>query len=358
MENLIVSVSPHIKSKNTTQKIMADVLIALVPALAAAVVFFGIGALIQTVLCVLFAGVSELLFFMVTKKRWEFKKLGAIIKDSTLLDLSFAVTGVLLALNLPVFLSEGTSQLDGIFDIAALDWGKTILYPLVGSVFAIVAVKMLFGGIGKNFANPALTARIFLLLCFGAMATATVNIFGDATTSATLLSGEKPVVFADPNFLDMFLGIKNAAAVGEVSALALLLGGGYLVARRVIDWKIPLIILASTALFVLCFNDFSGAVVLPNLLSGGLLLGAIFMATDYSTSPNTLWGTVIYSAAIGFFVALIRRFGSYPEGVSFAIVIMNIVTPLIDKYVVPRPFGRVRPVKKAAATTKTEGAAK
>jgi len=163
---------------------------------------------------------------------------------------------------------------------------------------------------------------------------------GEMTTGATWLAGKRET--AGINLLNMFLGLKNASAVGETSVLALLLGGIYLCARRVIDFRLPLIILGSAAFFVLVFNKFDFRTVLPHLMSGGLVLGAFFMATDYSSSPDTFWGNMLYGFFIGFLVMIFRMFSNMPEGVSFAILIMNILTPLIDKYIVPAPFGRKR----------------
>ncbi|GHV00564.1 electron transport complex subunit D [Clostridia bacterium] len=345
-DNLVVSVSPHIRAKHTTRSIMAHVLIALAPAFAAAVVFFGVSVIAQAVLCVAVCAASEFLFGLcraLAAKR-KFTKHDA--KTSSIWDLSCVVTGLLLALNLPVFLKPETAggaahNLTGIFDLQYIDWGRMVFLCVVGGVVAIVLVKMAFGGIGKNFANPALTARIFLALCFASfMGAATRNILApaDITTGATFLGGAESEAFRT-DYLNMFLGVKNAAAVGEVSAAALLLGGIYLCVMRIIDWKLPLAVLLSAALFIFLFSGFKLELTLTHILSGGLFLGAIFMATDYSTSPNTFAGSMIYAAGIGFLVALIRFKGGYPEGVSFAIVMMNVVTPLIDKYVVPIPFG-------------------
>jgi len=342
-DNLIVSVSPHIRAKHTTRSIMGHVLIALLPATVMAVVFFGITVLIQAALCVIFCAGFEFLYGMVRVLASKKKFTKADAKKSTMWDLSCAVTGLLLALNLPVFLKAGAGNLTGVFDVTGINWGMMILLCVTGSLVAIVLVKMLCGGIGKNFANPALTARIFLLICFAAaMGAATRNVMlpADVTTGATYLGllDSAPDIFKT-DYLKMFLGFKNSAAVGEVSIAALLVGGVYLCAVRVIDWKLPAAVVFAAALFVFLLGGFDIKATLTHILSGGLFLGAIFMATDYSTSPNTFAGQMIYAAGIGFFVALIRIFGGYPEGVSFAIVIMNIAAMLIDKYVVPVPFG-------------------
>jgi electron transport complex protein RnfD len=336
---------------------MMRVLIALAPALVTAIIFFGASVLIQAVLCVVFCAASEFLFG-VCRVLSSKRKLGKEdAKKSGMWDLSCAVTGLLLGLNLPVFLKKGAGgaayNMTGMFDFSHIDWGNMVFLCLIGSVVAIVLVKMAFGGIGKNFANPALTARIFLMLCFASfMGAATRNILmlADVTTGATFLGlgGDAPAALKT-DYLMLFLGVKNAAAVGEVSAAALLAGGVYLCVVKVIDWKLPLAVMLSAALFIFLFSGFEIELTLTHILSGGLFLGAIFMATDYSTSPNTFAGSMVYAVGIGFFVALLRFKGSYPEGVSFAIVIMNVVAPLIDKYIVPIPFGgRVKRVKDKA----------
>ena len=360
-DKLIVSASPHITRNRTTRGIMLDVCIALVPAIAAAVVFFGITALTMVGICIAACVSSEFLFTIIRKGGVPFKK-GWLEKakknaaDSSIKDCSAVVTGILLALNLPVILKEG-GKLSGIFDLSGVDLGMTFAVCIVGSVFAIVIVKMLFGGIGKNFANPAMTARIFLVLTFAVLTKPAVNLLmGDAATGATWLTEihKTTDAVANPNLLDLFLGVKNSAAVGEVSVLALLIGGAYLCIRKVVDPRLPLMIIGSVAVFsflLSCINfdkaaegwtytGFDYKVILPSIMSGGLFLGAIFMATDYSSSPNTKWGNMLYGFAMGLLITLFRKFSEFPEGVSFAIVIMNILTPLIDKYIVPIPFGK------------------
>ncbi len=380
-DKLVVSASPHITRKRTTRGIMLDVIIALVPAIAAAVIFFGMVSLVMVVICAAVCVTSELLFTVIRKGGvpfasgwWEKTKKNA--KESSIFDCSAVVTGILLALNLPVILSKGADgkqiPLGSVFDFN-IDWGSTFLLCIIGSVFAIVLVKMLFGGIGKNFANPAMTARIFLLITFAKIMTApALNLIGDATTSATWLTQSHQVeaAVASPSFLDMFLGVKNSAAVGEVSILALLIGGVYLCVRKVIDFRLPLLIIVTATLFAFLTSfikyvqvteivngeevvktvwkggfGLDTSVILPSMMSGGLFLGAIFMATDYSSSPDTKWGNIIYALGIGLLVGIFRKFSQYPEGVSFAIVLMNIMTPLIDKYIVPRPFGKKKEEK-------------
>ena len=330
MKNLQMSVSPHITAKPTTRSIMLEVVIALLPAVAASIAFFGFYSLFIILLSVGASVFGEFLYNAMRKR------------PQTIGDFSAVVTGVLLGLNLPVTVP--------------------FYVPIIGGFFATMVVKMLFGGIGRNFANPALTARIFLLLAWAGFMTSFVEPInwanGEAfkyfscalkgadgvavVTSATPLSGGVATV------LDAFLG-RIGGSLGETSALALLIGGIYLAVRKIIDWKIPVIFIATTAFFTLVFGKFQNGAELPMaLFSGGLMLGAFFMATDYSTSPNTFWGVIVYAFGCGFLTALIRRFGGYPEGVSFAILLMNIVTPYIDKAFIPRPFG-YRPKKGAKA---------
>ena len=325
--SLIVGSSPHVTAPRTTRGIMIDVLIALAPATVAGVVFFGAYALFQVLLCVGCSVLFEFLWNLLRKR------------PQTVDDCSAAVTGLILALNLPP--------------------AAPFYVGILGSFFAIWLVKMLFGGLGKNFANPAATARVFLLLSFTTVMTRyfiapidyaageswfnfrlftylPANLEGsviDGFTSATPLASKT-------GLLQLFLG-NTAGSLGETSALCLLLGGAYLMIRRVIDWKIPLCLLASVAVFTLIFQGNFAAVPYA-LLSGGVMLGAIFMATDYSSSPNGRLAQVIYAVLIGFFTVFLRECSSMPEGMSFAILLGNVVAPLLDKYLVPKPFGAVR----------------
>ena len=333
MNKYVVSSSPHIANDRTVTTIMIDVLVALLPAVVASVYFFGFYALFLEVLSVAAAIGAELLFNRITKK------------EQTIKDCSAAVTGLLLALNLPV--------------------SVPFYVPIIGSAFAIVFVKMLFGGIGKNFANPAIAGRIFLLLAWASAMTAFVKpiswadgeafvyfncilkgkdglldvaALSTATPLASLRSGTQGV-----KLFDMFFGA-TGGSLGETSALLLLLGGLYLIIRRIIDWRIPVTFIGTVALFALIYGAAKGdalGYILPSVLGGGLFLGAFFMATDYSTTPNTKLGLVIFAFGCGLLTSLIRFFGNYPEGVSFAILLMNIVTPYIDKACKPRPFGYV-----------------
>lgn len=352
MERLIVAKSPHTSSKNNVRRIMLDVCIALLPALVAAIVFFGFRALLLTVVSVATCMVVEFLFDLCFVKDWSkgwWKKL-------SIWDCSCLVTGMLIAFNVP----------------AALP----VWMVMLGDVFAVVIVKMLFGGIGKNFMNPAMAARVFLFISFAsAMATPTPvieafsgsTVYSSATwlgSSATIGTSGLPIpqrsaYWAGNEWLNMFLGCSASAAMGETSALALLLGFIYLSVRKVIDFRYPLMIVGSAVVFAFLFdaipNGENGAqmfnIVIGHVLSGGLLLGAIFMATDYSTSPITFKGNVIYCVAIGLLVIVIRVFSGYPEGMSFAILLMNIVSPLIDKYCYPKPFGYVKPPRRKKVKT-------
>ena len=303
MNKLTVSVSPHIVNRVSTPVIMRDVIIALVPALVASVLVFGFRALLVTAVCVAVCVLSE----------WAFEK--ASKRTVTICDLSAIVTGMLLAFNLPV--------------------GIPIWQAIVGSLVAIIVVKQLFGGIGQNFANPAITARIVMLLAFSG--TMTSWVFPDAVSTATPLaviaSGD---VSKLPSYLDMFLG-KTGGCIGETSALAILIGAIYLMIRRVISWHTPIVFIATV--FVL--TAALGQQPVAQILSGGLMLGAFFMATDYATTPSTNWGRVIFGFGCGLITTLIRVWGNYPEGVSFSILLMNILTPYISIWTRSKPFGGV-----------------
>lgn len=305
MDNLIVSVSPHIRAKDTTATIMRDVLIALLPAVAASVVFFGARALLVELFCVASCVGLEWLF------QWGMKR------PITVADCSAAVTGLLLALNLPV--------------------GIPLWMALVGCAVAIIVVKQLFGGLGHNFANPAITARIVMFLAFSSVmaAWASPNLV-DAVSSATPLAGLKQGALNGYTPLQLFLGAVPGC-LGETSALALLLGGVYLLARRVITWHTPVCFIATVFVWALLKGGFDYA--LAEILAGGLFLGAIFMATDYATTPSTAWGRVIFGVGCGLITCIIRMYGNYPEGVSFSILLMNILTPYISLWTRRKPLG-------------------
>ena len=310
-----VSVSPHIRDKSSTRKIMIDVCIALVPTLAFGVWHFGINALFVILSSVLSCVVSEAVFELIIKK------------PITVFDYSAVVTGLILALNMPPNIA----------------WWV----PAVGGVFAIVIVKMLFGGIGQNIMNPALAARCFLLISFASrMTDFSVDGVSSATPLAVLKSG------GSVDLLDAFLGFKTGC-IGEVSILAILIGAAYLLIRKVISIRIPAVYILSTALFIFLFTLATTGMptwqfMLGELLTGGLMAGAFFMATDYTTSPITKWGQVIYAVLIGFLTAVFRVLGSSAEGVSYAIIISNLFVPIIEKITVPKPFGVKKKEKKGA----------
>lgn len=300
---LLVSHGPHVRASNTTRRIMLDVVIALMPALVASVLLFGLRALAVTALCVATCVACE----------WLFEKLCK--RENTVEDLSAVVTGILLAFNLPV--------------------GIPLWQAAFGSLVAIVVVKQLFGGIGKNFANPAITARIVMLLSFaGNMSDYSMK--QDAISSATPLTALS-VGDELPSYLDLFLG-KHGGSLGETCVPVILLGGAYLLIRRVISWHTPVAFVGT----VFVFTWLLGEDPLVHILTGGLMLGAFFMATDYSTTPPTKWGKVIFGLGCGLITVLIRVFGNYPEGVSFAILFMNILTPYISIWTRRKPFGGVK----------------
>jgi len=303
----IVASSPHIRSSVNIKTIMRDVLIALIPAMIAGIIFFGIRALYLTAVCVITCVLTE----------WIYEKL--MHKKSTIDDLSAAVTGVLLAFNLP----------------ASAPWW----IAFIGSVFAILIVKQIFGGIGHNFVNPALAARAFLVTSWGARMTGAAFIPQvDAVSSATPLAILKEGLAEQlPSYLDLFLG-NVYGCIGEVSKIALLAGGIYLICRKVISWKIPVIYIGTVFVLSIIFKQDP----VFQILSGGLILGAFFMATDYTTSPITPKGQIIYAAGCGLITVIIRLFGSYPEGVSYSILLMNVAAPLIERYTKPRVFGTVK----------------
>lgn len=311
-KNLIVSSSPHIRTPRDTRAIMLDVIIALIPALIASVIFFGFKALLVTAVSV----VSSVVFEFVYRKLMK--------KHDTIGDLSAVITGMLLAFCMP----------------ASAPWWMAI----IGSFFAIVVVKQLFGGIGKNFLNPALAGRAFLLASYALLMTSwTPTTFQkgvDAATYATPLASLHTGMLASDSIGAMILG-NVGGCLGEVSALALILGGIYLVVRKVISVRIPLSFIGTVAVVTLIFSKGNNHLLwmLQNVFSGGLMLGAIFMATDYCTSPVTPKGQIIYGIGCGLLTVLIRYFGSYPEGVSYAILIMNITVWMIDKNTAPRRFG-------------------
>ena len=303
--NLILSSSPHIHTRDSSRRIMLDVIIALLPAAIAGVIIFGAKALGVIAACVITAVVSEALFNLV------------VHKQQTVGDLSAVVTGLLLALNLST--------------------NVAIWQCVVGTVFAIVVVKCLFGGIGKNFANPAITGRVFMLLAFSSVAggakPAVVELVSSATPLELLAQGSENA----PSLMELFLGL-HGGAIGETCCLALLLGFAWLLFRRVIKWHVPVIFIGTVFVLYLVFTG-SFQMALAEILAGGLFIGAIFMATDYVTSPITLKGKMVFALGCGLVTFVIRYFCAYPEGVSFSILAMNILTPYIEKFTANTPLG-------------------
>ena len=305
MDNLLhLSASPHIHSGRTTSTIMRDVLISLLPAVVAGTVIFGWRSLLVVAVCVASCVIFEALFDLIAKK------------EQTVGDLSAAVTGLLLALNLPANIP--------------------IWQCVVGCLFAIILVKCLFGGIGRNLVNPAITARVFMLVSFGSMAVQAMPTIVDTVSGATPLA--QLAEGTTPKLLDLFLGT-TGGAIGETCALALLIGCAYLLFRRVITWHIPVAFVGTVFVLSFFMEGFDITKALACVLSGALLIGAIFMATDYVTSPATAWGKVIFGLGAGLLTFMIRYFGTYPEGVSFAILFMNILTPYIEKLTAHKVFG-------------------
>ncbi len=309
---LTVSASPHVHTGRTVSTCMWHVIIALLPALACSLWFFGVGALIVTVTALLGCMAVEY-----AVNRWMFGN-----KDATLANGSAILTGLLLAFNLPSNLP--------------------VWIVLIGCVVAIGIGKMAFGGLGCNIWNPALVGRVFLLISFPVQMTSwpvpleNAWRYTDATTGATTLGMLKlgEIQAADVNLANQAIGYMGGS-LGEVAAVALLIGFVYLLCVKVITWHIPVAVLGTVALFTLCLGDN----VAVELLSGGLILGACFMATDYVTSPMSHKGMILFGVLIGVITIVIRKWGAYPEGVSFAILLANSVVPLIDRYIKPRRFG-------------------
>ena len=326
MENkLVISLSPHVHGGDSVKKNMYGVLIALIPAFLVSLYFFGLGALIVTA-----TSVAACLFF-----EWAIGKFLMKKETTTICDGSAVITGVLLAFNLP--------------------FNLPIWIIILGALFAIGVGKMSFGGLGNNPFNPALAGRVFLLLSFPVQMTSwpvvgQLTAYTDATTAATPLNLMKQIAGGNiealkdlPSSFDLLIG-NNGGCLGEVSALALLLGLAYMLWKKIITWHIPISILATVFVFSgimhLVDPELYVSPVLQ-LLTGGLMLGAIFMATDYVTSPMSKKGMLIYGVCIGLLTVIIRLFGAYPEGMSFAILIMNAFTPLINTYCKPKRFGEV-----------------
>jgi len=324
MENkLIVSSSPHVRTNQDTSYIMKQVIIALLPATLASLIFFRLSALNVIFFCVAGSVGSEFIYQKISKQ------------ESTIGDFSAVVTGLLLAFNVP----------------ASLPWWMCLL----GGAFAIIVVKMVFGGIGNNFVNPALAARAFLLASFPVAMTmwtrTSINWVSsgniDAYTTATPLSFLKAGPSGLPTLIDngvsigkMFIG-NIGGCIGETSSILILLGGLYLMYKGIINYVIPTFYIATVAILMFILGGFNFTFVIYELLAGGLILGAFFMLTDYTTSPMTKKGQIIYAILAGVITTVIRLYGGYPEGVSYSILFVNVMTPLIDKYTKTKVFGEV-----------------
>lgn len=309
MNKLIVSSSPHIRTKDDTPRIMLDVVIALLPAVVAGTIIYGIRALLVVFTCVLASVVSEFLFNLIVKK------------EQTVFDFSAVITGLILGLSLHA--------------------NAPVWQCVIGSVFAIIVVKCLFGGLGCNFANPAATGRVFLLLCFSGTLAGGVapklssdpDLVAGATPLEQLANGEEL-----PSLVDMLLGTRGGS-IGEACIIAIIIGFIYLVVRKVINFEVPLIMTATVfVLYLIVGGDVNAA--LYQILSGGLVFGAVYMATDYVTTPITRIGKMIFAFGCGLITFLIRMYGNYPEGVSFAILFMNILSPYIEGWTKPRALGK------------------
>ena len=303
---LTVASSPHIRGNFRTNRIMLDVVISLLPALIVGVCMLGLRALLVTAVCIACAVAAEVLYSLVTRTR------------QTVVDGSAVVTGLLLAMTLPHTVP--------------------LWLAAVGSVFAIIVVKALCGGLGQNIFNPALAARAFMMLIFPVGLTRYLGV--DGVSAATPLHHMVMPALPEESLLDMFLG-NCPGSIGEISALALLAGGVYLIARKVISPRIPVAYLGSLAVLTLVFSKTDAPVqwMLYSLLSGGVMLGAIFMATDYATSPATPVGQIIYGIGCGVLTVIFRYFGLFPEGVTYAILLMNALVWVIDRYTPIRRFG-------------------
>ena len=316
MANFVVSGTPHVRSKESIQSIMRDVIIALVPATAAGIYYFGLRALILIVAAIISAVFFEWLYEKITKK------------PVTINDLSAVVTGLLLAMNLPA--------------------SAPVWVAIVGSAFAIIFAKQLFGGLGQNFINPALAGRAFLLASYPTEMTTWVvpnGLAADAATYATPLAQLKNGAL-DASLKQLVIG-QVGGTIGETCAIALIIGGIYLLYKHVISWKIPVIYIASVFILFAVIGRHGMRMPLQEIFAGGVMLGGIFMATDYASSPVTPKGQVIFAVGAGLLTYLIRTFGGYPEGVSYSILIMNCCVPLIERFTEPTIFGALPKTKEA-----------
>ena len=316
MANFVVSGTPHVRSKESIQSIMRDVIIALVPATAAGIYYFGLRALILIVAAIISAVFFEWLYEKITKK------------PVTINDLSAVVTGLLLAMNLPA--------------------SAPVWVAIVGSAFAIIFAKQLFGGLGQNFINPALAGRAFLLASYPTEMTTWVvpnGLAADAATYATPLAQLKNGAL-DASLKQLVMG-QVGGTIGETSAIALIIGGIYLLYKHVISWKIPVIYIATVFILFAVIGRHGMRMPLQEIFAGGVMLGGIFMATDYASSPVTPKGQVIFAVGAGLLTYLIRTFGGYPEGVSYSILIINCCVPLIERFTEPTIFGALPKTKEA-----------
>lgn len=316
MANFVVSGTPHVRSKESIQSIMRDVIIALVPATAAGIYYFGLRALILIVAAIISAVFFEWLYEKITKK------------PVTINDLSAVVTGLLLAMNLPA--------------------SAPVWVAIVGSAFAIIFAKQLFGGLGQNFINPALAGRAFLLASYPTEMTTWVvpnGLAADAATYATPLAQLKNGTL-DASLGQLVMG-QVGGTIGETCAIALIIGGIYLLYKHVISWKIPVIYIATVFILFAVIGRHGMRMPVQEIFAGGVMLGGIFMATDYASSPVTPKGQIIFAVGAGLLTYLIRTFGGYPEGVSYSILIMNCCVPLIERFTEPTIFGALPKTKEA-----------
>ena len=302
-----VSSSPHIREKHTTQSIMRDVIIALLPATVAGVYFFKMEALLIILASVISCVLAEYIWQKATNQK------------VTISDLSAVVTGLLLAFNLPA--------------------SAPLWLPVIGGFFSVIIVKQFFGGLGQNIVNPALAGRAFLLASWPVQMTTWTLDGATTATPLAILKGAEATGATLPSLMDAFVG-HVGGCIGETSALALLLGGAYLIYKKVIDWKIPATFIGTTLIITAIAGRAGNPIY--ELFVGGLMIGAIFMATDYATCPITPKGRIIFGVGCGVITSLIRIFGGYPEGVSYSILIMNLFVPLIERWTTPRTFGKVK----------------
>lgn len=371
--NIVISTPPHIKSPRTTRRIMLDVLIALAPAAICGIVYFLLDAFVLEITCVAFAVIAEFVYYFIakggfnvrfadaetkelSKKIKELKKAGQPVEEllaarkekySELRAKAFAKSrGVCISW---VKQFDFTSVVTGLILALILPPTANWYEAAIGAAFAIIIVKMVFGGTGRNIANPAAVGRVFMFISFASVATYTAAHFGTVIdgsgedvvlTSGTFLQGMLKGTY-EPGAMslaDLFLGTGLAGCIGETCKLALIVGYVYLVVRRVIKWWQPLLYLAVAGLFTVIFNGFDFAFFLPSILSGGIMFGGIFMMTDYVTSPKGVYGQIVYYAVGGFLTAALRQLTG-AEVCSFVIILMNLLVPLIDRYIRRRPFG-------------------